>query len=696
MKKLIHFTFYFFISCKIFAQADSIHGLYVNNFDTILGNCHKENRLLKFAQQNSFNYLALYDLHKLNLLDTANVGIDTSELLRNFIYKARVNFGIQFIGAVNEKFDYFKDSVIEFNSNCANDSEKFNVFNFEFEFWDFTQDTGVYCKYLYPIYQTCDTAVAFDYYINQLHLIDSIAHANNIISETYLGWFDSLQATRIVGNVDRILLHSYRTGITDLYDYTAERLSFLANACMNSTDTMVYFAPIFSAENSFLGPWLNTPHPFSSVYSHYLIDYNADTSSWKQYTTSLGHQWFAWGFLSKFSIDDPIPLITISDSMPSCVWDTVMLTSTIADHYLWSNGEIVQSIRVDTSAFYYVTTGLNNCDTSNILNVVVNQLPPKPNIFYLNDSMCSGATMTLTSDLAGGYWWSTCACDTFISITVDTGTYAVRVYSGPNCYSESDSVSIHYFPRQQPVILKEVLPPDSINQIQPNFQLTSSFASSYDWSTNETIQNIIVDSAGDYSLHVVDLNGCPDSASIRIDSCIVPVNIPSIYTSPNCILIYGDSITLSTDPADNYFWFRNGVYDNSEPSFTDSIFQPTTYILAIYNDSFCFSYSLPKTIDICVGINDNSILSPIADYTILPIFPNPAKNYFILPINSKKSSSYVFKILDSFGKEVKIKSGKLSPGENRLLVDVNDFAKGVYFINIQIENINKALKIVLR
>ena len=41
----------------------TLKGLYVNDFNTILGNVSQENSLLSFANVRSFNTLYLYDLN---------------------------------------------------------------------------------------------------------------------------------------------------------------------------------------------------------------------------------------------------------------------------------------------------------------------------------------------------------------------------------------------------------------------------------------------------------------------------------------------------------------------------------------------------------------------------------------------------------------------------------------------------------
>ncbi|MCK6650313.1 MAG: hypothetical protein L6Q66_11715, partial [Bacteroidia bacterium] len=62
MKKLSFIIILFSIATRSFSQTATIRGMYVDGFSTILGNVQQEDSLLNYAQDNSFNYLALYDL----------------------------------------------------------------------------------------------------------------------------------------------------------------------------------------------------------------------------------------------------------------------------------------------------------------------------------------------------------------------------------------------------------------------------------------------------------------------------------------------------------------------------------------------------------------------------------------------------------------------------------------------------------
>ena len=191
---------YLYISLFIFflnaANAQiGLRGMYIDGFNTILGNTAKEDSLLHYAQDSSFNYLALYSLHQVNLSNTT-----TANTMAAFIYKARVTYGITYVGAICETYSGFRDRIGPYNLSRSDDNERFNVFNIEFEFW--TQSSvgsgGYYCtQYLQQANCSCDTSGGFQYFISQMHQIDSLAATQSVISETYLGWFNQGQAPQV-------------------------------------------------------------------------------------------------------------------------------------------------------------------------------------------------------------------------------------------------------------------------------------------------------------------------------------------------------------------------------------------------------------------------------------------------------------------------------------------------------------------
>lgn len=447
MKSLYSLAFFICLISFSSAQAQSpaLRGIYVNQFSQILGNTTKEDSLLHYAQDSSFNYLALYDLHTINFNNATSVG-----KLAAFILKARTNYNIQYIGAVCESYSSFQSKIAPYNNSRSNANEKFDVFNLEFEFWisSSVNSTGYYClQYLAPNGCSCDTAGAFQYYVDQLHKIDSLAATQNALSETYVGWFNQGQGQQIAQNVDRVLLHAYRTDASSVFGYSKTRLSYLA-----TLSQQVDVVPIFSSEPDFMGPWLNS-HSMNEAYSTYQADFNADNSSWKPYIRLLGYQWFAYGFMPKPVAGVPslfTPTISTSGSTSFCAGGNVTLTASSGSSYLWSTGATTSSITVSTAGSYTCQVTLNGVTgTSATKTVNVNSLPSAS--FTVASSAIGSVVLSSTSSAGSGslssYQWyyngnAIGAANSSSYTASSDGDYTLRVTNSNGCEHLSAPLAI--------------------------------------------------------------------------------------------------------------------------------------------------------------------------------------------------------------------------------------------------------------
>ncbi len=88
------------------------------------------------------------------------------------------------------------------------------------------------------------------------------------------------------------------------------------------------------------------------------------------------------------------PIITANNNLTFCQGDSVTLTSSSGNSYLWSNGNTTQSIIVKTAGIFSVT--VNNGGicllTSNPDTVKVNALPPTPTITAVGNILQSSAS----------------------------------------------------------------------------------------------------------------------------------------------------------------------------------------------------------------------------------------------------------------------------------------------------------------
>ncbi|MES2332153.1 MAG: LamG-like jellyroll fold domain-containing protein [Bacteroidota bacterium] len=101
----------------------------------------------------------------------------------------------------------------------------------------------------------------------------------------------------------------------------------------------------------------------------------------------------------------PVPTITANGPLTICEGSAVVLTASVGSSYLWSNGEITQSISANTAGNYTVAvTDANSCNASASVNVQVDAMPVLPEI--TGNQVYVGKTSQLSNGVPGGVWSS--------------------------------------------------------------------------------------------------------------------------------------------------------------------------------------------------------------------------------------------------------------------------------------------------
>ncbi len=226
----------------------------------------------------------------------------------------------------------------------------------------------------------------------------------------------------------------------------------------------------------------------------------------------------------------PVPTITPSGSTSLCLGDSVTLTSSSADSYLWNTGNTTQSITTDTAGIYTVVITVNTgCTGASLpMTVAVHALPTP--IITTNDTLCYGDSITCAA--GASYLWNT--GDTTRSIMADTsGIYFVLMTDANGCsaYTPADTVTV-YQVFISPVITQHG---DTLisNNVYNNQWLFNNVP-----ITNDTNQTHVVTANGCYSVMITGSYGC---TAVSAPICITNVGIHelgngeafSIYPNPN-------------------------------------------------------------------------------------------------------------------------------------------------------------------
>ncbi len=249
-----------------------------------------------------------------------------------------------------------------------------------------------------------------------------------------------------------------------------------------------------------------------------------------------------------------LPIAEAGNDQTICVGDTVTLTASGGNQYLWSTGEITASISVaptsDTAYTVEVTT--NGCSSTDDVNVFVN---PLPNITVSNDvTIMDGETTTLTVSGSDNYLWSTGETTESIDVTPSvTTTYTVTSTSVNGCTSNRE-VTVTVVPELIANAGEDVEICSGEETV-----LTASGGVSYTWNTGETSAQLTVspNTTTTYTVTVEDGFGNSDS-----DSVTVTVNdSPTLTITEDLTIVEGESIQLTVSGASTYLWSTGETSD---------------------------------------------------------------------------------------------------------------------------------------
>jgi len=274
-----------------------------------------------------------------------------------------------------------------------------------------------------------------------------------------------------------------------------------------------------------------------------------------------------------------IPVISVSADTGICEGESVSLTVSGGNTYLWSTGQTDSVITVSpiVTTTYSVTASANGC-TSTADSVTVNITTAPIGTITPDQTICIDDSATITASGGDNYLWST--GETTASINVEANTiptiYSVIISKG-TCL-DSDTLYSTVTAAQPPIA--DFISSDTLvylSQSTITFTNTSSSAISYLWDfgdgNTDTLthpQNTYVDT-GLYTITLIAYSStCPNDTLVMTNYIQVLTAVPvasfSILGDSICSI---DSINFinSSSYSDTYQWiFTNGTPATSTDS----------------------------------------------------------------------------------------------------------------------------------
>lgn len=280
------------------------------------------------------------------------------------------------------------------------------------------------------------------------------------------------------------------------------------------------------------------------------------------------------------------PTITLSTGNVAtvCAGESITITASGADSYVWDNGSTSNSITVNpTSQTTYTVTGeLDGCTTQETVtvNIVAN---PNVSLTPSANSICVGNSVSLTASGAVSYAWSH-GLGTGSSKTVSPTTNQTYQVTGTDANGCQSIATVPITVNQLPNVVASASSYEICNGASTT--LTASGASNYTWNQglgNGSTKTVSPTSNQTYQVTGTDGNGCQNTSNVSV--VVNPLPNVNVVASDQYICD-GESLTLTASGSSglNYSW-SHGLGSGTSKSVTPSV--NTTYTVTGTDSKGC-------------------------------------------------------------------------------------------------------------
>ncbi|MFN8397901.1 MAG: PKD domain-containing protein [Bacteroidia bacterium] len=354
-----------------------------------------------------------------------------------------------------------------------------------------------------------------------------------------------------------------------------------------------------------------------------------------------------------------------------------------ATSYHWSTNATSQTISNTTGGNYGVTvTNQFGCVAIDDVTITMGTVPTVS--LGADTLLCNGQSLPLNAGNSGGtYLWSTGATTQSINVSA-AGTYIVNVTNVQGCTGR-DTITVSVSS-----LAVNLGPNTSICDNGTQTLNAGNPGMTYAWSTGANTQMVTVSQPGTYSVTVTDQLGC------SAGDVIILSQVPGVYAgisapATGSVFFPVQFTDVSTGPVNQWFWdFGDGITSTQQnPSHTFQALGQFNVML-IVTDGFCrdTTYTLVD-VNTYVGVDEGSFANQVS------VYPNPSAGVFHLILELKKRSDLTIKVSDLTGKVLHNESIRRTESY-RGDVDLGDFAKGVYILEMEANGNRIFRKLILQ
>lgn len=343
--------------------------------------------------------------------------------------------------------------------------------------------------------------------------------------------------------------------------------------------------------------------------------------------------------------------------------------------YAWEpNNETTQTVSVVQTAVYEVTVvDANGCTGMDAINVTVNPIAAPVVTPGTTVEFCVGDSATLVA--AGGYTsyqWST-GSSTETEVVDASGTVTLTVTNSFGCEATVDVTVIENEPQGPPNVTASG-PTEFCKGESVQLDAGPGYAS-YLWSHGATTQVVNIIESGEYSVTVLDGNGCIDSSLVA-----TPILV-TVWEPEPAVSQSGDVLTVTnTSEFTGYQWYLNGNPISGATAESYEIDSSGVYTVCVVDLNDCEGCSNEFEMTCCVGIEEANFSGSVS------VYPNPNDGRFTLEVEMDKEMEMTVGLYDMIGKQVWIDTDLGETTSLRKQYDLSELPDGIYYLRIFADN----------
>ena len=254
----------------------------------------------------------------------------------------------------------------------------------------------------------------------------------------------------------------------------------------------------------------------------------------------------------------------IAGDLSFCADSSTVLDAGVFDSYEWSTGDTTQQLMVAESGTFEVTVSDNNGCTGSTA-AIVEELEPFDVTITGSTTFCLGSSTILEgSEGFDEYLWSDGSNEQTLVVSTE-GQYGLTVTDANGC-TASTEVMVTEEAELEPIINGTLsFCPDSMTV------LDAGTFDSYEWTTGDTTQQIMVNEIGTYGVTVSDNAGCTGMTEVLVEQ----LPMPEVAIAGSTTFCPGSSTTLDASAGFMEYLWSNGSTEQSLTVMTEGLYALT-------------------------------------------------------------------------------------------------------------------------